>query len=96
MKLFFLVETGFEQADGFTERLFRLMAGRLQEQFGSPPRREHHQGKRAQLEEARKKWLEAEKKKPFYERIGYGNTLVGANSDCQAQITVEYVILNKK
>ena len=50
---------------------------------------------RAQLEEARKKWLEAEKKKPFYERIGYGNTLVGANSDCQAQITVEYVILNK-
>ncbi len=51
---------------------------------------------RAQLEEARKKWLEAEKKKPFYERIGYGNTLVGANSDCQAQITVEYVILNKK
>lgn len=51
---------------------------------------------RAQLEEARRKWLENEKKKPFYERMGYGNILVGANNDCQAQITVEYVILNKK
>lgn len=61
-----------------------------------PERPMSDEQQQAQLEEARKKWLEEEKQKPFYERFGYGNKVIGVNNDCQAQITVEYIILNKK
>ncbi len=40
--------------------------------------------------------IEADKKRPFYERRGYGDALVGAEQDCRAIFDVDYVVYNGK
>ncbi len=59
-------------------------------------RSEPNEEQRRKAEEERRLAEEADKRKPFHERRGYGTILVGANRDCQAQITVEYVVLKMK
>ena len=48
----------------------------------------------AEMERRRQAEIEADKKRPFWERRGYGDTLVGAEQDCRAIIDVDYVIHN--
>ena len=48
----------------------------------------------AEMERRRQAEIEADKKRPFWERRGYGDTLVGAEQDCRAIIDVDYVIYN--
>lgn len=48
----------------------------------------------AEMERRRQAEIEADKKRPFWERRGYGDTLVGAEQDCRAIIDVDYVTYN--
>ncbi len=48
----------------------------------------------AEMERRRQAEIEADKKRPFWERRGYGDTLVGAEQDCRAIIDVDYVVYN--
>ncbi len=49
------------------------------------------QARRAQVV---KDFEEAEKKKKYFERFGYGDTLVGGSDECRAVIDVDYVMQN--
>ncbi len=52
---------------------------------------EEMQVRRAQ---AVKAFEEAEKKKKYFERFGYGDTLVGGSDECRAVIDVDYIMQN--
>ena len=52
---------------------------------------EEMQVRRAQ---AVKEFEEAEKKKKYFERFGYGDTLVGGSDECRAVIDVDYIMQN--
>lgn len=41
-----------------------------------------------------KEFEEAEKKKKYYERFGYGDTLIGGSDECRAVIDVDYIMQN--
>ena len=44
--------------------------------------------------QAVKEFEEAEKKKKYFERFGYGDTLVGGSDECRAVIDVDYIMQN--
>lgn len=52
---------------------------------------EEMQARRAQVV---RDFEEAEKKKKYFERFGYGDTLVGGSDECRAVIDVDYVMQN--
>lgn len=52
---------------------------------------EELQARRAQVV---KEFEESEKKKKYFERFGYGDTLIGGSDECRAVIDVDYIMQN--